>query len=92
MYEFATRGIDHAVSLARAAAGDRDVAVMGGAHTIRQFLAADLVDEIGLHLVPVLLGSGTRLFEDAQTEHRWLEALGVVPTDSALHLRYRVAR
>ena len=63
-YYFVTDGIESALAQARAAAGDGDVAIMGGATTINQFLAAGLIDELRLHIVPLTLGAGTRLFED----------------------------
>ncbi|TDD03007.1 riboflavin biosynthesis protein RibD [Saccharopolyspora terrae] len=62
-YHFVTDGIESALAQARAAAGDRDVAVQGGATTINQYLAAGLLDELRLHIVPLTLGAGTRVFE-----------------------------
>ena len=63
-FHFIDRGIDAALGAAVAAAGDRDVLVGGGASTIRQYLRASLIDELHLAVVPVLLGSGERLFDD----------------------------
>ena len=60
VYTFVTDGIENAVERAKEAAGGRDVAIMGGANLIQQCLAAGLVDEIGIHLVPVLVGDGAR--------------------------------
>jgi dihydrofolate reductase len=62
-YHFVTDGIEAALAQARAAAGDGDVVILGGATTIGQYLAAGLVDELRLHIVPLTLGAGTRLFE-----------------------------
>jgi dihydrofolate reductase len=62
---FVTDGIESVPAQARAAAGDGDVAVHGGATTINQYLAAGLISELWLHIVPLTLGAGTRLFEDA---------------------------
>ncbi|KJK34358.1 riboflavin biosynthesis protein RibD [Streptomyces variegatus] len=62
-YHFVTDGIASALTRARAAAGDGDVTVLGGATTINQYLAAGLIDELRLHIVPLTLGAGTRLFE-----------------------------
>ncbi|MFC8130687.1 dihydrofolate reductase family protein [Streptomyces sp. NPDC057302] len=62
-YHFVTDGIESALARARAAAGDGDVVVQGGATTINQYLAAGLVDELRLHIVPLMLGAGTRLFD-----------------------------
>jgi dihydrofolate reductase len=91
VYSFVTDGIESALEQARAVAGDRDVAIMGGANLGQQYLAAGLVDEIGIHLAPVLLGGGTLLFEhlDGQTQ---LEPIEVIDTPDATHLRYRIVR
>jgi dihydrofolate reductase len=62
-YHFVTDGIESALAQARAAAGDGDVAIQGGATTINQYLGAGLIDELRLHIVPLTLGAGTRLFE-----------------------------
>jgi len=92
VYTFVTDGIESALEKAKAAAGDKDVAVMGGADTGRQFIEAGLVDEISVHLVPVLFGSGTRMFDHLGGEHIQLETAGVIETTAATHLRYRVRR
>ena len=65
---------------------------MGGARTGQQFLAAGLVDELSLHVVPVLFGAGTRMFENLGDAHVSLEPLATVQTPRATHLRLRVAR
>ncbi|MBN1529025.1 MAG: dihydrofolate reductase family protein [Thermoleophilaceae bacterium] len=87
-FTFVTGGIEAALEQARAAAGDRDVMLGGGADSINQYLAAGLVDEIELHVAPVLLGGGARLFEGVgplQMEQvRSIEAPGVT------HLKYRL--
>ena len=64
---------------------------MEGASIGQQYIAAGLVDEIGIHLVPVLFGSGTRMFENLGDEHIQLEIAEVVESDSAIHLRFRVS-
>jgi dihydrofolate reductase len=92
VYTFVTDGIHSALEQARAAAGDRAVAIMGGANIAQQYLAAGLVDEIAIHLVPVLFGGGTPLFERVLQEHVQLEPIEVVDTGTATHLRYRVLR
>lgn len=89
VYTFVTGGIEEALEQAKAAAGDKGVSVMGGASTGRQYLTAGLLDEIAIHLVPVLLGGGTRMFEEGE-EQRQLELVDVVDTPLATHLRYRV--
>ena len=63
VYSFVTEGIEGALRRARDAAAGGDISVMGGASVGRQFLRAGLVDEIQVHLVPVLSGAGTRMFE-----------------------------
>jgi dihydrofolate reductase len=89
VYTFVTGGIEAALEQARAAAGDRVVAVMGGAKLAQQYLQAGLVDEISLHLVPVLFGGGTRLFDDLSGVTD-LEPIEVVSGGGAVHLRYRI--
>jgi len=89
VYTFATDGIEAALGQAAAAAGNLDVCVMGGASLGRQYLDSGLVDELSIHLVPVLLGDGTRMF-DAQRVA--LEVVSVLETPAATHLRYRVVR
>ena len=92
VYTFVTNGIHGALEQARAAAGDRTVGVMGGASFGQQFIAAGLVDELQIHLVPVLFGSGTRMFEHLGDEHIQLEPLQVVETPAAIHLRFRIVK
>ncbi|GAB3533255.1 dihydrofolate reductase family protein [Arthrobacter tecti] len=90
VYEFVTGGVAGALEAARRAAGDRDVCVMGGVDVIRQYLDAGLVDEISLHVAPVLLGHGLRLFEGSPEREVILEPLQAQSTETALHVRYRV--
>lgn len=90
VFTFVTDGIHSAVKLAKAAAGDKVVGVHG-ASAAQQCLAAGLMDEIQLHLIPVLLGSGTRLFEHLGG-HVQLERTAVVETSNAIHLRFSVIR
>ena len=85
-------GIEEALRQAREAAGDKYVTVMGGAEIGRQYLRAGLVDELSLHVVPVLFGSGTRMFDDTVGEHVDLELSELVTTAAATHLRLRVKR
>jgi dihydrofolate reductase len=67
-YTFVTDGIEAALELARAAAGAKNVGIWGGANIMRQYLKARLLDEMQIHLIPVLLGGGVRLFEDFDPE------------------------
>jgi dihydrofolate reductase len=90
-FTFVTGGIEEALDRARRAAGDRDVFVGGGADVINQYLAAGLLDELELHVVPVLLGGGSRLFEGVGPGIR-LKQLRVVDAPGVAHLRYRVVR
>jgi dihydrofolate reductase len=92
VYTFVTDGIESALEQAKAAAGDKNVAVMGGAEVGRQYIAAGLVDEIGVHLVPVLFEAGTRMFEHLGGEHIQLETIEVIETRAATHLRYRIVK
>ena len=92
VYRFVTGGIEAALEQARAVAGDRDVAVMGGADLGRQFLRAGLLDRIGIHLVPVLFGQGQLLFDDLGPDHIQLEVESVVDTPPATHLIYRIVK
>lgn len=90
VYTFVTGGIEDALRQAKAAAGGKDVTVMGGADTGQQYLRAGLVDELSIHLIPVLFGGGTRMFEHLGNGHVQLEPLGSLQTAAATHLRYRV--
>ena len=89
-FTFVTDGIDAALDQARAAAGDEDVAIAGGALTVQQYLAAGHLDELHLHVVPTLLGSGRRLLEDAGDPT--LEPVEVVASPGVTHVKYRVVR
>lgn len=82
-FEFVTDGVQAAVARARAAAGGREVVVAGGAEVARQCLAAGLVDAMRLHLVPVLLGRGTRLFDGVAADG--FRPLRAVATANAVH-------
>jgi dihydrofolate reductase len=82
---------EQALEQARAAAGDKDVDIMG-ADIGQQLLRAGHVDELHTHLVPVLFGAGTRLFDNLGDDHIQLEIMGVVEGATATHLRYRVVK
>ena len=90
VYEFVTDGIEAALERAQAAAGEGAVVVMGGADLGRQYIAAGLVDEIQIHLVPVLFGAGTRMFDGSLDRHVDLEPVEVIDTPVAIHQRFRV--
>jgi dihydrofolate reductase len=91
VYTFVTDGIESALRQAREFAGDKDVYVMGGPNVASQFLRAGLVDQVGIHLVPVLFGGGDRLV-DHLGEHLQLERISVVDTAAATHLLYRIVK
>jgi dihydrofolate reductase len=91
-FNFVTDGIESALEQARAAAGDKDVYISGGASVIQQYLAAGLVDEFLLHVTPILLGDGVRLFENVGPEAGELELVETIPSELVTHLRYRIAR
>jgi dihydrofolate reductase len=88
-FTFVTEGIETALEMGRSAAGERDVVIAGGASAIRQYLAAGLLDELYLHVVPVILGSGERLLEDVGDPV--LEPIKVVASPTVTHIKYRVA-
>lgn len=83
-------GVKAAVEQARHAAGDKDVSVMGGVSVARQCLAAGLLDEIQIHLMPVLLGQGIRLIDDLDMGEIGLVQTRVLDAPGVTHLRYRV--
>ena len=86
---YVTDGIASCVAQAKAAAGARDI-LLHGAATAEECLRAGLLDEMELHLIPVLLGQGRRLFEDLPPDHIELELLRALDAPGVLHLRYRV--
>ena len=90
-FTFVTDGIESALAQARASAGDKDVGISGTQIT-QQCLRASLIDEIRLHMVPVLLGAGIRLFDHLQDENIALEKILVVDAPDVTHLRYRVKK
>jgi dihydrofolate reductase len=91
-FTFVTDGIESALEQAREAAGEQDVAVAGGASVAQQYLRAGLLDELELHVVPILLGGGTRLFDNLGGEDVRLESTRVVEAPGVTHLAYRVVR
>ncbi|MFJ8988925.1 dihydrofolate reductase family protein [Streptomyces sp. NPDC102279] len=87
-FHFVTDGIESALRQAREAAGDRNVSIHGGATTINQYLAAGLIDELRLHIVPFTLGAGTRLFDGVPSLN--LEQVESRAANSVTHVTYRV--
>ena len=91
-YTFVADGIKAALERARAAAGGKNVGIWGGANVIRQYLKAGLLDEMQIHLIPVLLGSGIPLFEGLDPEGIELRRTSAIETPSATHLRFEVVK
>jgi len=90
-FNFVTDGIESALQQAQAAAGGKDVHLGGGADIAQQYFKAGLIDELQIHLVPVLLGAGTRLFDNLGSALGALECLRVVEAPGVTHLTYRPA-
>jgi dihydrofolate reductase len=91
-FHFVTDGIESALEQARAAAGDRDVALGGGASVAQQYLSAGLLDELHIHVAPILLGGGVSLFGELGTDAPNLKLTRVVESPLVTHLSYEVAR
>lgn len=91
-FTFVTDGLEHAIEQAKAAAGNQDVSIAGGAKIVHQALQAGLLDELQIHLAPVLVGDGIRLFDSRAPEHIELERLAVVDSPQVTHLKFRVVR
>jgi len=91
-FTFVTSGIERAIVQAKAAAGDKQVTVIGGAHTAQQCIRAGLVDEIQIGIIPVLLGEGLRFFEHLGTEPIELEKMRVIESPTRMDLRFRVVK
>jgi dihydrofolate reductase len=90
-FTFVTEGIEAALEQAKAAAGGKDVYIGGGAEVINEYLAAGLVDEIEVHVAPLILGGGERLF-DGVSPNLKLEQLRAVEGPGVAHLKYRVVK
>lgn len=89
-FYFVTDGMESALRQARAAAGDKDVLISGGGNVIQQAVRARLLDEVQVHLVPVLLGGGRRLFEADDSEQMELRSTRVIESPTVTHLRYEL--
>jgi dihydrofolate reductase len=88
-FHFVTDGIESALDQAREAAGGKDVMLYGGANVASQYLAAGLLDELELHVVPVVLGDGARLFDNLGDAEVRLEQVRAVEAPGVAHLKYR---
>ena len=91
-FHFVTDGIESALERARNAAGDRDVALGGGASVAQQYLSAGLLDELHIHVSPILLGGGVSLFGELGTDAPALKLTNVVESPLVTHLSYEVER
>lgn len=91
-FTFVTDGIEAALEQAQAAAGDKSVHLAGGATTGQQYLDAGLVEELQIHVAPVLLGDGVRLFDKLADDRPELEITRVIASPTVTHLRYRVLK
>jgi dihydrofolate reductase len=91
-FTFVTDGIESALEQAQAAAGDKSVALGGGADVAQQYLRAALLDELQVHVAPVLLGEGVRLFDNLGADHTELEITRVIESPAVTHVRYRVVK
>jgi dihydrofolate reductase len=91
-FTFVTDGIESAIEQATAAASDKDVQIAGGANAVQQSIKAGLLDELQIHLAPVLLGDGIRLFEQMGPEDVELEGTRVIDSPLVTHLRFRVVK
>jgi dihydrofolate reductase len=91
-FHFVTDGIESAYAQAKAAAGDRDISIAGGASCARQAIKAGIVDEIDLQVAPVILGSGERLFDGFEPGNPQLKLVRVLEAPGVAHLRYQVVR
>lgn len=91
-FHFVTEGIHVALDRARNAAAGKDVALGGGADAAQQYLKAGLIDEMEIHVVPVLLGDGTRLFDNMDGRQTAYDCIRVVSSPSVSHFKYRLRR
>jgi dihydrofolate reductase len=87
-FTFVTNGIEAALEQARRAAGGKDVSLAGGANAAQQYLAANLVDEMEISLVPTLLGSGERLFDRVGDDLHGLQLVRTVAAPKVTHLKF----
>ena len=89
-FNFVTDGIESALEQAKEAAGGKDVTLGGGANVAQKYLRAGLVDEMQIHLVPLFLGGGVRLFDHLGADQAEMECTRVIESPAVTHLRYRV--
>jgi dihydrofolate reductase len=90
-FHFVTDGIESALERAKEGAGGKDVSLGGGARVVQQYLAAGLLDEMLISVVPVILGDGARLLDDLGDARPRIEQVEAVEAPGVTHIRYRVA-
>lgn len=91
-FVYITKGIHDALDKAKAVANGKNIWIMGGAYTARQFIKAGLVDELHIHIAPILLNAGTRLFEHIAHQHIPLKKLASTDTPAASHIVYKIMK
>lgn len=91
-FYFINDGIESALEKAKQSAKGKDIRIQGGANTIQQFLNAGLIDECFIHIAPVFLGSGIRLFDGIDKTKYTLQIEEVIPSGSVTHLRYKLIK
>jgi dihydrofolate reductase len=91
-FYFINDGIESALDKARQSAKGKDIRIQGGANIIQQFLNAGLVDEFFIHIAPVFLGSGIRLFDGIDKNKYNIQIIEVIPSDLTTHLRYKLSK
>ena len=89
-FHFINDGIESAMEKAKQSAELKDIRIQGGANTIQQFLNAGLVDEFFIHIAPVFLGGGIRLFDGIDKDKDDIQIVEVIPSDFTTHLRYKL--
>ena len=89
-FMYNTNGIEDALEHARELAGDKDIWIIGGANIIQQFFRARLVDILHLHIAPILLNHGTRLFEGIENDEIHLTQKALIETPGAVHIKYQI--
>ena len=89
-FNFVTDGIENALSQAKVAAKDKDIQVAGGASAIQQYMKSGLLDELQIHISPILLHGGTRLFENLEGVK--LEKIRVIDSPSVTHIKFKIKK
>jgi dihydrofolate reductase len=92
VFYFINDGIESALEKARQSAKGKDIRIQGGANIMQQFLNAGLVDEVCVHIAPVFLGSGIRLFDGMEKDKYDIEIAEVIPSDLVTHLTYKLTK